>query len=106
MAVKDLVAQLADRNIRINFKKVAGTDPFIYQLELPEYKTSGLMPRSARNRFGTPFSHLPTDKILRQKLRLNLSGGTLMVQTGGGHKNILDFLDHKGFFYGSPYTEA
>ena len=30
----------------------------------------------------------------------------LMVQTGGGHKNILDFLEHKGFFYGSPYTEA
>jgi len=21
-------------------------------------------------------------------------------------KNILDFLEHKGFFYGSPYTEA
>ena len=39
-------------------------DPFIYLLELPESKTSGLKPRSARNRFGAPYSHLPKDKIL------------------------------------------
>ena len=73
------MAHLADRNIRINFKKVQGADPFIYQLEFPESKTSALMPRSARNRFGAPYSHLPTDKILRKKLKLNLSGGVLMV---------------------------
>ena len=28
-----------------------------------------------------------------------------MVQTGGGYKPLLEFLEHKGFFYGSKYNE-
>ena len=58
--------QLKEKNVNINLRKsdINNSDPFIYQLELPEPKTSGLKPRSARNRFGAPYSHLPKDKIL------------------------------------------
>ena len=30
LAVKDLVMQLAEKNIRISLKKVQGKDPFLY----------------------------------------------------------------------------
>lgn len=82
-----------------------GNDPYLYQIELPEQKTSGLRARSARNRFGAPYSHLPQDKVMMTKIKLSLSGGNLMVQTGGGYLDILEFLEHKGYFYGSKYFD-
>jgi len=29
----------------------------------------------------------------------------LMVKTGGGHQQLLEFLEHKGYFHGSAYAE-
>ena len=78
MAVKDLLNQLEEKNVRLNIAKGKTTgvnDPFIYHLQLPEAKTSGLRARSARNKFGAPYSHLPTDKFLSVKVKLSLSGG-------------------------------
>ena len=52
MAVKELLAHLEDRNIKIDIKRsktVGVNDPFMYDLVLPEGKTSGLRARSARN---------------------------------------------------------
>ena len=101
MAIKDLLNQLEEKNIRINITKastVGVKDPFIYNLDLPEAKTSGLRARTARNKFGAPFSHLPTDKNLSVKVKLSLSGGQLMVKQGGGFILFLEFLENKGFF--------
>ena len=86
LAVKDFLVSLEERNIRINLKKCpTGGDHSIFQLELPEGKTSGLRPRSSRNRYGAPYSHLPQDKALMQKVKLSLSGGQIMVKQGGGY---------------------
>ena len=108
LAVKDLVMQLKEQSgLIISLKRVeegSRGDPCIYRLTLPEGKTSGLKPRSARTRFGAPYSHLPTDKALTMKVKLSLSGGVLMVQTGGGYKDILEFLEHKGFFASSQHV--
>ncbi len=60
LAVKDLLNSLKEKDIKLILKKIDGNgDPFIYQVELPEPKTSGLRPRTSRNRFGAPYSHLP-----------------------------------------------
>ena len=78
MAVKELVAHLEERNIYISIQKSKTTgvkDPFMYDLTLPEGKTSGLRARSARNQYGAPYSHLPTDKVMSVKVKLSLSGG-------------------------------
>lgn len=87
-AVKDLLLQLEEKNIKISLKKSYphGGDQFIYSLQLKERKTSAVQPRSARNTFGAPYSHLPKDHTLLTKVKLSLSGGQLMVQTGGGYK--------------------
>lgn len=63
LAVKELVQKMADRDIHINLKKLEDQQ-FVYLIELPEAKTSGLRPRTARNRFGAPYSHLPQDRNL------------------------------------------
>jgi hypothetical protein len=103
MAVKELLNHLEDRNIKINIqrsKNVGVKDPFIYDLVLPEGKTSGLRARSARNQYGAPFSHLPTDKVMSVKIKLSLSGGQLMVKSGGGYVLFIEYLENKGFFKG------
>jgi len=73
---------------------------------LPEARTTGLRPRSSRNRFGAPYSHLPQDKVMTQKVKLSLSGGQLMVQTGGGYKQLLEYFDDKGFFQGTSVLQS
>jgi hypothetical protein len=99
LALKDFLVQLEENNIKINMKKFSGgNDPYIYQLDLPEGKTSGLKARSSRNRYGAPYSHLPQDRALNMKVKLSLSGGQIMVKQGGGYTQIMDFLDNKGFF--------
>lgn len=96
---------MEERNIKIDLKKADqnGGDPLMYTLKLKEKKTAAVRPRSARNQFGAPYSHLPKDKTLTQKIKLNLSGGNLMVKTGGGHQQLLEFLEQRGYFYGSTY---
>ena len=104
MAVKELVAHLEDRSIYIQIQKSKTTgvkDPFMYDLVMPETKTSGLRPRSARNRFGAPYSHLPQDRVISVKVKLSLSGGLLMVKSGGGYVLFLEYLENKGFFQGA-----
>ena len=73
----------------------------MFVIELPDKKTSCLIPRSEKTPLGTPFSHLPSDKALSVKVKLSLSGGQLFVKKGGGCQAMLDFLDQKGFFYGT-----
>jgi len=98
---------LADKNIDLTFTKLnLNGDPYIYQMELKNSKTAAVKPRSSRNRFGAPYSHLPKDKVLTQKVKLSLSGGQLMVQTGGGYKSLIEFLEHKGYFYGTQYDTS
>lgn len=105
--MKDLLLQLEEKNIKISLKKSYphGGDQFIYSLQLKERKTSAVQPRSARNTFGAPYSHLPKDHTLQAKVKLSLSGGQLMVQTGGGYKQLLEYLEQRGYFYGSHYAE-
>lgn len=101
--MKDFLVGLEECNIKINLKKctTAGQDNSIFQLELPDGKTSGLRPRSTRNRYGAPYSHLPQDRAVVQKVKLSLSGGQIMVKQGGGYTQIADFLESKGFFNNS-----
>ena len=100
--MKDFLVGLEEFNIKINLKKsTTGNDQSIFQLELPEGKTSGLRPRSTRNRFGAPYSHLPQDRTVVQKVKLSLSGGQIMVKQGGGYTQIAEFLESKGFFSNS-----
>lgn len=96
---------MEEKNIKIDLKRAnpSGGDQFMYTLRLKERKTSAVRPRSARNQFGAPYSHLPKDKTLTQKIKLNLSGGNLMVKTGGGHQQLLEFLEQRGYFHGSSY---
>jgi hypothetical protein len=63
LAVKELLQKLREHDINLSIIKV-GDSAGLYQIELPEQKTSGLRARSARNRFGAPYSHLPQDKTM------------------------------------------
>lgn len=105
LAVKQLTKELKERNAKVTIKKLNLKDPFVYQVTLNDAITSAVMPRSARNQFGAPYSHLPKDKTLSQKVKLNMSSGNLYVQKGGGHQLLVDFLEQKGYFYGSNVEE-
>jgi len=105
LAVKDLLDHLRERNITVSLKRVSEKDPFIYMLELTQAKTSQLRSRQARTSQGGPYSHIPKDRFLKQKVKLGLSGGQLMVQRGGGYQQLLEFMEHKGYFYGSSYED-
>ena len=64
LAVKSLVEQLQENDAKVALTKAETKDQFIYHLSLTEPKTSKLRPRSAVNKYGAPYSHIPKDRVL------------------------------------------
>ena len=96
LAVKTIVHQLHDCNAKVSITKLESKDPCMYQITLDEPRISTIRPSSASAHL-IGLNYLPKERFLSHRVRLMLSGGNLMVNSGGGAKLLVEFLEHKGY---------
>lgn len=74
MAVQSIIQDIRDQGTAIEIQRI---DNFMYQIQIPNVK------------------QYQGEKFCIMKIKLSLSGGQLMVKTGGGFKLFLQWLGEK-----------